>query len=535
MQRAGGRMRAGTVMAAVATAAVLAAAASPMPAVGPRFTRITMPGPTTDRASTGGVSWADVNGDGHVDLFVTNGFDVSSMPARPQPDRLYLNDGTGRLVASTSWPPPDDEVFSSGSAWGDFDNDGRLDVFVPSQRRVPGLLYRNLGDGLERITDQPPATDSLAAYGAAWIDIDRDGNLDLIAYNGGLSSLAVNTVYRGSGDGRFVRVTDSPLSADSAAFGGGVWADLDDDGDSDLLVPVNGMRGRLRHGLFRNDDGRMTPWEAPALVHDAQSATATAFADYDNDGHVDLFLGAERGIAGRLFRNDGEGGLEYVADASPSLAAGGNQLAPVWADFDNDGDLDLLLVRWGASPTLHLNDGAGSFTTAASGTHGDLDRILTRKGSVAVADYDGDGDLDIYIGNWPDRPGPEEENVLLRNDAPPAGWVMIRLEGTRSNRSAIGATLHVAATIGGRSIRQRREVHTQSTWRSQSDLVQHVGLGDAATIDEVRIRWPSGRVDVCTGLPARARVHVVEGRGWRVEGGDAALHPCGNHTGPPEQ
>lgn len=491
------------------------------------FTRVAVPGPTTDRASTGGVSWIDADHDGDPDLVVVNGFDVSRPLPMPQPDHLYLNDGRGGFTSAAGWPPSDRQVFSSGSTWGDIDNDGDPDAFIASQRRTPGLLLRNLGGArFERIEATAPATDSLVAYSAAFVDIDRDGFLDLSIFTGGLSSLSTNAAYRGLGDGRFERVMQPPFSADTAASGGGVWVDLDDDGDDDLIVPVNGMRGRLRHLVYRNDGNwRLTPVAVPAMAEFPVAASALVAGDFDNDGDQDLLLAAERGIAMRLFRNDGAWQFTAVMDSPLSQLPGGNQPAPVTGDFDNDGDLDVVVARWGAAPSLFVNHGNGTFRVAsAPGSGGDLTQRISFKGSIASADYDLDGDLDLYLGSWPDFPGPDEENVLFRNDSPARNWLRIELEGTRSNRSAIGARVSVRATIGGRAVTQRRDVRAHSTFRSMDDLVQHVGLGDAARADSVVVRWPSGAVEACAGLPARATVRIVEGRGWAPRGG--TVTPC---------
>jgi hypothetical protein len=282
------------------------------------------------------------------------------------------------------------------------------------------------------------------------------------------------------------------------------------------------MRGGLQHALFRNDGGlRFSRPAVPALAEFRMSSTAAAWGDMDNDGDQDLVVLAA-GVGSRLFRNDGEWRFESVSSSPLAFAPGGNQPAPLWGDFDNDGDLDLLIVYWGSAPSLYLNAGDGTLALAPFGTTGDLDRTITRKGGAALADYDGDGDLDLYVGNWPNDPGEYEANLLFRNESPPRAWSRVRLEGSRSNRSGIGARIRAFASVRGRGVWQTREVQSQATWRGQNDLAQQFGFDDATRIDTLEVRWPSGVVQRCTNLPVRQRILIVEGAEARTDLGRAS-------------
>ena len=189
-----------------------------------------------ERASTGGITWVDFDGDGDDDAFVTNGYDVSARNAVPQPNRLFENVG-GRLE-------PIDNVlseasgFSSGSAWADFDNDGRIDLFVPNQRGQNNFLYRNQGGGSFRLLDSsPPAVDGGETFSATWGDVDADGLIDLFVANGGLSGAGRDLLYLNRKGAKFTSVDFEPMVEHATQSGGATFVDYDLDGDVDLFVP----------------------------------------------------------------------------------------------------------------------------------------------------------------------------------------------------------------------------------------------------------------------------------------------------------
>jgi hypothetical protein len=477
-----------------------------------RFTRITDSAPATDAASTGGVSWVDFDGDGDLDLFVTNGYDVSAEEATAQKNRLYRNDGDGVLSVVTEGPLIEDDGFSSGSTWGDFDNDGDVDVFVSNQRDQENFLYRNEGDGtFERIDAGSPTAAGASSFSASWVDVDRDGLLDLWIANGGLSQAQPNQLHRALGEGRFSAITDGDIVTLEGRSGGGSWGDYDNDGDPDLFV-AHLTLGADAPGnqLYRNDgDWQLIPIEDGPPVDDGAPSLCAAWGDYDNDQDLDLYVGNAFGYANLLYRNEGDGRLTPVEHIPPTLE-GGSTYAANWADVDNDGDLDLLVADWGSAPVLYENLGGEGFRRLAAG---DLGRDILFAASLAWGDYDADGDLDAYVGNWPNHPGPGEPNALYRNDSAAAGWLQIDLRGTLSNRSGIGARVLVRARIGGEARTQLREVAAHTGWRSQNSLRQHVGLGDARTVEQVEVRWPSGNVDQVGPLDGNRIIEITEGKG----------------------
>ncbi|MFW6202650.1 MAG: CRTAC1 family protein, partial [Gemmatimonadota bacterium] len=475
------------------------------------FTRVRGVPSAADRASTGGVSWVDYDGDGDEDLYVTNGYTVTEEPT-PEPNRLYRNDG-GQLVPVETTPLTADSAFSSGSTWGDYDNDGDLDVFVSNQRGQDNLLFRNEGDGrFTRIEGIAPVEDGGASYASTWVDVDGDGHLDLHVSNGGLSGVERDFLYRNRGDGTFERITAGPIVEDSTASTSALWADYDDDGDPDLFVADRWALPHLTNRLYRNEGGwRFTRVATGPVVTDTMRAHSAAWGDCDNDGAMDLYVGADA-EANRLYVNDGRGGFE-PGPSGPHVLDGGATNAVGWADIDNDGDLDLVVHNWGAAPAVYENVGGCTFRRIMAG---DLGREIGYASSLAWADFDDDGDLDLYLGNWPNWEGGGEENMFYRNDGANGHWLKVRLVGTRSNRAGLGARVTAHATIRGESVIQTRERTGASTFRSQDASVLHFGMGDADAVDRLVIRWPSGAIDELVDVPLDRTITITEGGEWTV-------------------
>lgn len=500
------------LLSLVATPRCGPAGTEPEPAAGPAgFERLHDGAVVNDRASTGGVSWIDLDSDGDLDLVVTNGYDVSAEEPEPQPNRVYLNGGDGSFRALEQGPLVELEGFSSGSTWGDFDNDGDPDVFVTNQRDQDNALFRNEGGGrFTHLAEALPSREGGHSYAASWVDVDRDGHLDLFVANGGLSHQGRNFLYRGRGDGSFERVETGVLVESEGGTCGFAWGDYDGDGDPDVFVSDRSFGAPAEGGgLYRNDgDWHFTRIEDPPFEEGGVPSSAAAWGDYDADGDLDLAVAAFYGLANALYRNEGGGRFLRVREGA-AVIDGGNSYALAWGDRDNDGDLDLLVANWGAAPVLYDGDGRGGLTRSAAG---DLGRELAFASSAAWGDLEGDGRLDLYIGNWPNRPGERERNQLFRNRGPGGHWLVVRLQGTRSNRSGIGAT--VTATVDGAAgaQTQMRQIVSQAGWRSQGPLQAHFGLGEAREVRELMVRWPSGAVDRLASVPADRIVAVIEGQ-----------------------
>jgi hypothetical protein len=480
-------------------------------AVAQGFERLQDGAVVTDRASTGGVSWVDLEGDGDLDLVVTNGYDVSAENPVPQPNRVYLNGGDGTFSALLEGPLVELEGFSSGSTWGDYDNDGDPDVFVSNQRDQDNALFRNEGGGrFTHLAESLPSRDGGHSYAASWIDVDGDGHLDLFVANGGLSHQGRNFLYRNRGDGTFARVEQGPLVESEGGTCGFAWGDYDGDGDPDVFVSDRSFGAPAAGGgLYRNEGGwAFTRVEEAPFDEGGVPSSAADWGDYDGDGDLDLVVAAFYGLANALYRNEGEGRFHRVREGEV-VVDGGHTYALAWGDRDNDGDLDLLVANWGAAPVLYDGDGRGGLSRAEAG---DLGRALAFAGSAAWGDLEGDGDLDLYLGSWPNRPGEEERNQLYRNRGGGGSWLGVRLQGTRSNRSGIGAVIAATTLEGAEARTQVRQIVAHTGWRSQGPLLAHFGLGEAEVVRELVVRWPSGTVDRLASVPAGQIVTVTEGQ-----------------------
>ena len=432
--------------------------------------------PLDDPGQAEGVSWGDYDGDGDLDLYVAN--DGSA-------NLLFWNDGLGQFTEDTGGDIAD-AGHGLAVSWGDYDNDGDPDLYLA---RLTGenLLFRNEGSGSFTDVTAPPLGVTAMSRSAPWVDYDNDGHLDLYVVN---ESGGSNVLLRNMGDGTFVDATSSPL--DHSGVGNCVaWGDYDNDGDPDAYLANWGQP----NVLFRNDGGGSFADVTSAPLDDAGKATSVCWGDSDNDGDLDLYV-CNAQSANRLFRND-SGGVFTDVTSGP-LGSTDKGIGASWSDFDNDGDLDLYIANYGVANLLLVNDGGGVFS---DGTVFPLDDP-GYGGGVTWGDYDGDGDTDLYVGNG------GSANLLLENRASLGNhWLHLELEGTMSNRSAIGARARVVA--GG--VSQIREISGGSGYASQASPAIEFGLGGSTLVDTVQVAWPSGVTTVLTNVAADQVLLVNEG------------------------
>jgi len=484
----------------------------------------------------GGVAVFDYNGDGRPDIYFTNGAAVPSLE-KDSPkfwNRLYRNDGNMHFTDVTEQAGVAGKGYSMGVAVADYDNDGHPDIFVAGVNH--NTLYHNRGDGtFEDVTDKAGIRSGPWAVAAGWFDYDNDGKLDLMVIDYSSTPLQDRfcgdrdkgiriychpkyfeplpvTLYHNRGDGTFEDV--SKKSGVGAHAGRGMslaFADYDGDGFMDAFVTNDNMPNFLFHNRGNGTFEEVALLAGVALLdHGKPVASMGAdFRDYDNDGLPDIAVTALAGETFPLFRNLGKG---MFADATFASRMGpvsaphsgwGNGLA----DFNNDGWKDLFTAN------SHVNDRAELFEAHpykegntvfanAGGRFSDAtpeafkSAVKAHRGA-AFGDFNGDGRLDVVVSAL------GEPAELWENTTANAGnWIAFKLTGTKSNRDGLCARIRVG--------KQWNEMTSAMSYASSSLIPVHFGVGKAATVDDVEIRWPSGRVQRLNHLGVNRVVDVTE-------------------------
>ena len=496
-----------------------------------------------------GVAFFDFDNDGWLDIFMVNSgtTDFYSPPA-PLKNALYKNNRNGTFtdVADRAGVAGGKE-FGMGCAIADYDNDGYQDILVTAYGRC--TLYHNNGNGT--FTDVTEKA-GLAAPGwttsAVWFDYDNDGKLDLFlcsfvqfspksdVFCGdnklGKRFYCIPRVFKptpsllfhNNGDGTFKEVSEGTSIARAMGKALGVVAtDINNDGLMDLFV----ANDTVQNFLFANrGKGK---WDEIGLAAEVgfsangtpRSGMGVDAADLNGDGRQDLFVANVDQEMFSLYRNDGN---EFFSDvANFHGVAQATRLLSGWGlkffDYDNDGSVDLILanghpddmiesysqqVRYKEPLVLFHNDGKKlSNVTAEAGAA--FQKLYPARG-LAVGDYNNDGRLDVLIGNNGEAP------VLLKNNAGEGNhWVGLKLQGTSCNRDAIGATI----TWSYGDVQRSRYKSSGGSYLSSHDMREVLGLGTATKVNWVEIKWPqpSGRVERLTDVPIDRYVTVIEGKG----------------------
>lgn len=473
---------------------------------------------------SGGAIADDFDGDDDVDLLVSTWDTRGSL-------RFYANRGDGTFEERSEAANLTGLFGGLNLVQADYDNDGDLDVLVlrgawlGKAGRHPNSLLRNDGKGrFSDVTfDAGLAEPFLPTQTANWADYDNDGDLDVYIGNESSSGARFpSQLFRNQGDGTFVDVARQ-AGVENFRFAKSVaWGDYDDDGHVDLYVANNGQPNRLYHN---QGDGTFRDVAAEVGVAEPMFGFGSWFFDFDNDADLDLFVADYSAGIGhmapyyrgepadyepaRLYRNEGGGKLvnrSYeVGIEAPTAPMGSN-----FGDLDGDGFLDIYLGTgnvnyYSLMPNALWMNRAGKFedVTMASGFG-----HLQKGHAIAFADFDGDGDLDVFEQMGGAYRGDGFRDALYENPGFGHAWVHVRLTGQHSNRSAIGARITVRCN--DRTI--HRHVSSGGSFGA-SPLGQTIGLGGATHIESIEIRWPRSRaVQRVEGVTLGSRVHVVEAR-----------------------
>jgi len=503
-----------------------------------------------------GAAWLDYNKDGYQDLIVVNEpgpLTLSATEAKDgQPDvTLYRNNGDGTFTNVTKQAGLNFHGWGMGVATADVDNNGYPDIFITAYGK--NVFYHNNGNGTFTNETKKAGLGKKKGFwtGASWGDYDKDGHLDLyvcgyVKYSKNVNHPVMsrgndeeppqinpldfspqrNLLYHNNGNGTFTETAISAGVADTIGKSlSATWCDFNDDGWPDLYV-ANDVSD---NALYRNNgNGTFTEVSHPAHVADYRGAMGLAVGDWNNDGDMDLFvthwLAQENGFyinkrntmgkisGGRLpmsFQDEaekyglGQISLDYVGWGTSFI------------DYDNDTHLDLFVVNGSTDQikghpkylkpmgnTLYWNEPDKKWFADVTSVSGEALSYKNVSRGAAFADYDNDGDEDVFIVNNGGN------GVLLQNDGGNRkNWLEVKLVGTQSNRSAIGAKLKLESdgTV------QIREVGVQSSYLSQNSLIQHFGLADFVKVDTLDVKWPSGLRQQFLNIPVNERIAITEG------------------------
>jgi hypothetical protein len=465
------------------------------------FTKITTGAIVNDVEAFFRCAWGDYDNDGFLDLL------VMSIEAQ---NFLYHNNRDGTFTRVTVGAIANDIMRWGGCAWADYDNDGNLDVLLATAEEdaAQAVLYRNNGDGTftrlpaETIGGLVPAGEG-NSDGPAWADYDNDGFLDLF-----MARLGIDWLYHNDRNGGFTSITNNLVgTATEEKKWDAAWADYNNDGRPDLFVASDAPTNRLYLNLGGGSFGQVT---SGSIVTDSAHSAGCAWADYDNDGNLDLFvvngLGVENENNSLYHNNRGLTFTRMTSDVVGSIASDPAIFAGcAWGDYDNDGFIDLFVTHGDDLNYLYRNNGDGSFTRILTGS---LVNDVGHSVGCAWGDYDNDGFLDLFVAKGGTVGGPQN-NGLYRNNGNKNNWLKVKCVGTVSNRSAIGAKVRAKATIGGKTIWQLREISAGSAI-NPTPLEAHFGLGAATNVETLRIEWPSGIVQEFPNVATKQFLTITE-------------------------
>jgi hypothetical protein len=502
----------------------------------------------TFETMTGGVALFDYNNDGLLDIFVTNGAAIPSLEKNDPSyyNRLFRNNGDGTFTDVTKKAGVQGVGYSMGVAAGDYDNDGFVDLYVTGVNR--NQLLHNNGDGtFTDVTEKAgvggivPGLGKAWSVAAGWFDYNNDGRLDLFvvnylnynlktatrcvqqglpAYCSPVDFLGMpNLLYRNNGDGTFTDVSEKSHISQYVGKGMGLaFADYDNDGFTDIFVSNDTFENYLLHN---NGDGTFT--NVATLGGVAYNAYGNAiagmgadFRDIDNDGRPDIFETAMFREGFPLYRNLGQGQFQDISSSAGLSVLTSRSTA--WGvgifDFDNDGNKDLftansdildnameLAHRPFALPNqVFRNKGNLTFEDVSSQAGTSFSVPAPHRGA-GFGDLNNDGKIDVVVTVLN---GPPE--IWMNGSRNRNHWIILKLVGVKSNRDGLGTKVKVTTSLGI----QYNQATTAISYNSSSDKRVHFGLGSASVVDAIELTWPSGIKQVLKNVKADQILTVTE-------------------------
>ncbi len=439
---------------------------------------------TTTVGDSRGANFIDINNDGWEDIFISNGAEEG------QVNFLFLNDKKGNFSKITAGDITQYLNPSDGASFADYDNDGDVDGVVVSWYGKEDYFYTNDGKGIFDYLPDNGLNNATYAETAAFGDYDNDGWLDLYVTTSGGNKK--NLLYRNLKNGKFEKLGNHVLVAEAKPSRGAIWTDSNNDGKIDLFVVNEG--GNSKDLFIAQGNGNYTK-ASNQLTNSLKPTMTSSWGDIDNDGDMDAFLGTSGfyvATKNQLFVNEGNDYREITNTAISQIAT--CTYGSSFADYDNDGDLDLFVSNGFCNSALKNmlfeNKGNLMFDDVS-------DKLLHNESicsfGAAWGDINNDGFLDILVANCKnDAASSESPSSLLVNSGNGNHWLKVILKGTRSNRNGIGAKIKIRSKIKDIDVWQVREIHSQSGYAGQNSIHAHFGIAEAAIIDSLIVLWPSG-------------------------------------------
>jgi enediyne biosynthesis protein E4 len=475
------------------------------------FTKVTTGSFVNDGGASRSVNFIDYDNDGDLDLYVSNGKRFG------QRSFLYQNNA-GSFTRIFNVGPVNDSLPFDGASWGDFDNDGNIDMCAVTWYDSISVLYKNnSGGSFTFLGNSLIVTDRGFSETCSWGDYNNDGLIDLFVTNSRFSN-SRNRLYKNNGSGDFIRIDSGAIFLDVGLLSRGVnWVDID--GDRDLDIFVANESGSTDYMYKNNGGGYFSKITGIPPTTSGGISWSSSWGDYDNDGDFDLFVTNSENQKNFLFRNDGDFNFTRILNDA-LVNENGYYACSGWGDYDNDGDLDMFVTQAYGPANVYLRNhlyknllienGTASFEKITSGD------IVTDSGysyGFAWADWDSDGDLDVFTAKTYNE---NENNSAFINSGNSNKWLEIKLTGTTTNKSAIGSKVKIKATINGTPRWLTREVSGQSGYCGQN-LDLHFGLGSASIIDSIRVEWLSGLTQHFINISTNQIVRLTEGQSIGIQ------------------